>query len=108
MLKALEATHGIVSKACRMIDLNRSTHYDWYNNDANYKKAVDDLQNVAIDFVEDALFEQISNGNHVSTIFYLKCKGKNRGYIEQQDTNQQVENLPTTLVINTAPKPNGE
>ena len=33
--------------------------------------------------LEDYL-DQISNDNPTSTIFYLKTKGKNRGYIEQQ------------------------
>ena len=54
-----------------------------YNKDSKFKSAVDELQNVALDFVESKLFNQIHNDNPTATIFYLKTKGKKRGYIEQ-------------------------
>jgi hypothetical protein len=41
------------------------------------------MDNVAQDFVESHLFQQIGRNNPLSTIFYLKCKAKKRGYIEQ-------------------------
>ena len=41
------------------------------------------MDNGAQDFVENHLFQQIGRNNPLSTIFYLKCKAKKRGYIEQ-------------------------
>lgn len=85
VLEALEEHHGIVTNACKAVNVGRSTFYKWINEDEEFKKAVDDVQDVAIDFVESKLFQQIDEGNPTSTIFYLKTKAKKRGYIERQE-----------------------
>ena len=83
LLIALEKHLGVVSSACNEVGLSRTTYYDYYNKDSKFKNAVYELQNVALDFVESKLFNQIHNDNPTATIFYLKTKGKKRGYIEQ-------------------------
>jgi len=85
MLDAMEKNLGIVTDSCRQIGISRDTHYRWLKEDKQYKKAIKDIENVALDFVESALLQQIKKGNPLSTMFYLKCKAKKRGYIEQQD-----------------------
>ncbi len=60
-------------------------HYKWLKEDAEYRRAVKDMENAALDFAESQLLKQIQKGNPLSTIFYLKCKGKKRGYIEQNN-----------------------
>lgn len=83
MLAALEKSLGIVTTACRNVNISRETHYTWLKKDKAYRKAVKEIENVSLDFVESALHKQIAKGIPVSTIFYLKCKGKKRGYIEE-------------------------
>tara|TARA_R100001440_G_scaffold75638_2_gene103383 strand:- start:281 stop:634 length:354 start_codon:yes stop_codon:yes gene_type:complete len=83
LLVALKKHLGIVSSACNEVKISRTAYYEYYNNDKDFRNQVDDLQNVALDFVESKLFEQIQNDNSTSTIFYLKTKGKKRGFIEQ-------------------------
>jgi hypothetical protein len=85
MLEALEKHLGVITTACKSVGIARSTHYEWYQKDKEYKKAVKELENVALDFAESQLHKQIAKGNPLSTMFYLKCKGKKRGYIEQQE-----------------------
>jgi hypothetical protein len=85
MLDALEKHLGVITTACKSVGIARSTHYEWYQKDKEYKKAVKELENVALDFAESQLHKQIAKGNPLSTMFYLKCKGKKRGYIEQQE-----------------------
>jgi hypothetical protein len=85
MLEAMEKNLGIVTDSCRQIGISRDTHYRWLKEDKEYKKAIKDIENVALDFAESALHQQIKKGNPLSTMFYLKCKAKKRGYIEQQD-----------------------
>ena len=41
------------------------------------------MSNIVLDFAESQLHKQIKDGNPSSTIFYLKTKGKNRGYYEK-------------------------
>ncbi len=85
MLEALEKSLGIVTTAARTVGINRSTHYDWLEKDEDYKKSVEDIAEMTIDFAESQLHKQIKDGVQSSTIFYLKTKGKKRGYVEAQE-----------------------
>ncbi len=84
MLQALNKTRGIVSPACEVVGINRCTHYEWMQEDPKYKKAVEDIQEVKIDFMETALSQRIEKGDTAAIIFGLKCLGKNRGFFEKQ------------------------
>lgn len=97
LLEALEKTLGVVTSACRMADLNRSTFYDYYNNDPDFKAAVDSIEDIALDFAESQLHQQIRDGEVTSTIFYLKTRGKKRGYIEK--TQQELSNPDGSSVM---------
>jgi len=90
MITALEQSLGVVTPACKNVGISRQTHYDWLNDDEEYKKAVQALDDVAIDFAESQLHKQIKDGQTASTIFYLKTKGKKRGYIEKQEIESNV------------------
>ncbi len=85
MLEALEKSLGVVTSACKTVDISRETHYRWLREDADYKAAVEALSDVALDFAESQLHKQIKDGNSTATIFFLKTKGKKRGYIERQE-----------------------
>ena len=52
MLDALEKSLGVVTSACKSVGIGRTTHYLWMDNDPEYKRAVKDVENVAIDFAE--------------------------------------------------------
>ena len=108
MIKALTQSLGIVTKACEIVGIDRKTHYNYYNSDPEYKEAVDSIQDVAIDFVESKLYEKIAGievqkGDEVYTvppsdtaiIFYLKTKGKQRGYKEEHT----IDNTTTIRVV---------
>ena len=89
MLEALEKSLGIVSTACKMVDISRQTHYDWIKKDEEYRKAVDLIQDSVLDFAESHLYKLVKEGNPAATIFFLKTKGKKRGYIERQEIEVQ-------------------
>ena len=85
MIEALEKSLGIVTTACKSVGIARSTHYLWTSTDEEYKQAVEDIGDLALDFVESQLHKQIQKGEVTSTIFYLKTKGKKRGFVEKQE-----------------------
>jgi hypothetical protein len=85
VIEALEKSLGVVTTACKLVGVDRTVHYDWLKSNVTYRKAVRDIENVALDFAETHLHKQIAKGNPLSTMFYLKCKGKKRGYIEQNN-----------------------
>jgi len=85
MVAALEKSLGVVSTACKAVDISRQTHYRWMREDEDYKTAVEELSEVAVDFAESHLHKLIRDGNPAATIFFLKTKGKGRGYVERQE-----------------------
>jgi len=91
MLKALEDALGIVTMACKSVGIDRSTHYGWLKDDPDYKASVEGIQDVALDFAESKLHQSIKAGSDTATIFYLKCKGKRRGYIERTEQEHSGE-----------------
>jgi hypothetical protein len=87
MLAALKASLGVVSTACESAGISRQTHYNWIASDEEYKQEVDALNERTVDYAESHLFKLIKNGNPAATIFYLKTKGRNRGYVERQEVD---------------------
>lgn len=88
IIEALEQSLGVVTSACKKVGIGRTTYYQWLKDDDAFAEKVNDIQDVAIDFAESQLHKQIKEGSTAATIFYLKTKGKKRGYVER--TEQQV------------------
>jgi hypothetical protein len=117
MLKALESTLGVVTSACEVVGIDRRTHYRWMNEDEAYRVQVESLTDLAVDFAESQLFELIKGAhrevstpdgeviriqdapNTSATIFYLKTRGKKRGYIERTEL-AGVNDAPIQIIIN--------
>ncbi len=106
MLVALEKSLGIVTTACKNVGIGRTQYYQWLKDDAAFKTAVDEINEVSLDFGESQLHKLmkgytlpetkvfIAEGEPVlvdivkqfgpsdaAVIFFLKTKGKQRGYI---------------------------
>lgn len=89
VIKALEQSLGIVTVACKSAKVCRTQFYEWLKTDEQFKKKVDDIENIALDFAESKLHGLINSGDTAATIFYLKSKGKKRGYIEKQQIEHE-------------------
>lgn len=96
-LRALEQTLGVITPAAKKAKIDRSTVYTWMSNDPEFKTSVEDVSEIALDFAESALHKQINSGNATSTIFYLKTKGRPRGYHEFQEVQSTNLNMNTEL-----------
>jgi len=97
MYDALVKQLGVVTHAAKQAGIDRTTHYKWLREDENYKAWIEEIPDIVIDFAENALFRQIQEGNTTSIIFFLKTKGKERGYIEKQEiaVSGQMDNMLT-------------
>ena len=91
LLEALEKSLGVVTTACKSAQVARSTFYDYMAKYPEFKKSVEDISEIALDFAESKLHQQISEGNTTATIFYLKTKGKKRNYIERQEIQHDAK-----------------
>lgn len=84
-LAKMESTLGNITASCKAANIARSTYYEWMEKDPKFAAAVNELAESNIDFAESCLKQQIKDGNTTATIFYLKTKGKSRGYIETHE-----------------------
>jgi len=91
MLEALEKSLGIVTAALKISGTAKTTYHRWINEDEAFAKDVKEVGNTALDFAESQLFKQMKDNNHSSTQFYLKNKGKGRGYGDKLDITSNDE-----------------
>jgi hypothetical protein len=85
-ISVLEENLGNISASTKLVGIDRSTYYAWIGKDEKFKKSCEDVIEVVIDFVESSLMKNIRDGKENSIIFYLRTKGKHRGYIEQYNS----------------------
>ncbi|CAB4162070.1 hypothetical protein UFOVP780_12 [uncultured Caudovirales phage] len=97
MINALEKSLGIVTSACKAVGIARETHYRWMREDEQYNESVKSIEDIALDFAESQLHKQIRDGEVSSTIFFLKTKGKRRGYIERQEIDSNIAPVQITI-----------
>lgn len=82
-IENLKATSGIICLACTNTGINRSTYYRWKEADAEFREQVEEVMEAQVDFVESKLLSAIKGGDTTAIIFYLKTKGRSRGYSEK-------------------------
>ena len=107
LLECLDKSLGIVSHACKKANTTRKTFYQYCQEDPDFKSEVEDIAEKAIDFAESKLLESIKNGSDTATIFYLKTKGKKRGYVERSEVDLSGAVKIKTVLIGHEP-PEGE
>jgi hypothetical protein len=99
LLIALEKHLGIVTAACKEVGISRDSYYDYYNEDPDFKRKVDDINEIAIDFTESQLFKQIKNGSERSILFFMKYKGRKRGYTDSVDITSNGKSITEIKLI---------
>lgn len=78
-LDMLEKTLGNISIALDKTNTLRHEYEDWME-DIKFRIRVDEVKNKSIDYVENKLIQLINDGNLSAIQFYLKSKGRERGW----------------------------
>lgn len=84
-LEVFELTAGNISSACTKMQISRETYYRWRREHPEFDSKCEEVQESLIDMAETMLLKAIKNGNTAEIIFFLKTKGKKRGYIERSE-----------------------
>jgi len=74
-----------VSATCAAMQISRQTFYRHMNEDPEFRTQIDEAFEAVLDNVESKLLSKINEGDTTSLIFFLKTKGKKRGYVERQE-----------------------
>ena len=97
MILALQKTLGVVTPACKSVDISRETFYKWVREDEEFASRVKEMPEIALDFVESKHYQLINDGNPANIIFHLKTKGKGRGYQENMDVTSEGKQITFNL-----------
>lgn len=83
--EALRQTRGMVYLAAEVLQCHHSTVYDYIERHPSVKDASQFESGKMLDAAELKLAEAIMDGQAWAVCFYLKTKGKERGYVERTE-----------------------
>lgn len=89
-----------ISATCNALGIDRKTFYNRRKASEQLDERLANVEEGLIDYAESKLMKAITDDNLTATIFYLKTKGKNRGYVErveQEVTVNPFEELMKSL-----------
>ncbi len=84
IIEVLNVKAGMVTYAAEALKISTPTLYRWINKSPELQEALNAIRNANVDMAETALIDKIKQGDTTAIIFYLKCQGKGRGYVERQ------------------------
>jgi len=96
---ALGNSLGNITLACRAVGISRRTYYNWCKEDKEFEKDCEEVEEKNLDFAESQLLKHIKADNITALIFYLKTKGKKRGYVERIETDELGNREPIEVNI---------
>lgn len=99
VLESLRKHLGVVTPACKENGISRQTYHNWYDNDPAFRQEVDIINDEQGDFVESKLFDKIKEGSERSIMFYMKYKGKKKGYSDSVDITSNGKEINEIKLI---------
>lgn len=96
--KALWKTGGLQSEAARMLGIRDSTLSQKVKKNARLQHVIKMAIEHQVDIAESKLAELIEEKHFPAIQFYLKCKAKDRGYVERQEIDARGQGLVVHLV----------
>lgn len=90
-IKAIHSKGAFVSAIAEALGVSRNTVCRWRKKYKAVDEAFADVEESKLDFTESKLMEAIKQSEAWAICFFLKCKGKNRGYVERQEVTFSKE-----------------
>lgn len=94
--KAIIGSMGILSAVASKLKCDWHTAKKYIDMYDLHEKLEEENQ-VALDFAESQLYRNIKEQDNTAIIFFLKCKGKKRGYVEKQEIDVKSKNVITYI-----------
>ncbi len=85
IIKALGESHGLLTLTAQKTGLGYRTVCRYVAEFPSVKEAAIEAKEWMLDFAESKLYQKIKDGDNTAILFYLKCQGKERGYIEHHE-----------------------
>lgn len=104
IIKLLLEHNGMLSHAAKALGVSFYKLKRYVESNETVQEALKVIEDATIETVESELFKNIQQGNVASIIFYLKTKGKKKGYIEDDREGKNKELPPITIVFQPPPQ----
>lgn len=79
-----------ITATCTALGIARKTFYEWREKKKKLAEGLEAAEEAIIDFAESKLVEHINNDDVQALIFFLRTKGKKRGYVEKTETDVNI------------------
>ena len=96
--KAIIKCGGWLAKAADVLGCTYKTIWRYSEKYPELKELIEDVKNRQLDEVEEKLLGKVRAGDVTACIWWLKCQGKGRGWVERQEW-AGVEDKPITLRV---------
>jgi hypothetical protein len=97
--EALTKSGGFVSYAAKMLGIAHSSLRERILRHPELQKVQKEVSDSYLDMAEHSLVKKVKDGDLGAICFFLKCKGKERGYVER--TESENKNSNTNVNIET-------
>ena len=98
-LKLFHNKGSNIAATCEAIGVHRNSYYYWMDTDPEFKEAVSQVEESLIDWVESKLVKKIEDGDVHAITFFLKTKGKSRGYAEKAEYDHPITRFTGIKII---------
>ena len=101
--KAIKGSAGLYTKISSKLGCSWHTAKKYVESFEETKELYDNESEAILDLAESKLIENISDNDNTAIIFYLKTKGKNRGYVERQEVDHsgEIKTTPPPIIVST-------
>ena len=79
-----------ITATCTALGISRKTFYEWKEKKKKLAEGLEAADEAIIDFAESKLVEHINNDDVQALIFFLRTKGKKRGYVEKTESDVNI------------------
>ncbi len=99
VIGAIRKNRGLITQTAETLGCTSKGAYDYVHRSAAIRTALEEAREAGLDRAEAVLFQLIDEKNVAATIFYLKCVGKKRGYIERQERDVNPGDRPVEFTL---------
>ena len=100
MAQAVTEAGGTLTTAARKLGCARCTVHEYLQRYPALKDVLSEARESSVDLAESKLMEAIEAGNITAIIFFLKTRGKSRGYSERSEFGHTTDGEPVRFTLN--------
>lgn len=90
LIAALEKYQGLVYLTASVLKVSAQTIYNYAERYPEVKQKIKELKGQRLDKAELVLWNEVNSGNTQALMFFLRTQGKDRGYVERTEVNENI------------------